>query len=710
MATLDRARRLAIDPTQCRAAGVVVVQYGDTPVHPETAAQLRMEQERGQVGAVVVVRSPRQLADFAVPSPIDWAELVVMERNRGYGAAVNKGLSHPALGGAPCAIVITGDVRLAPTCLETLVRALSSEPRLGIVGPLLHSDDGRVTAGGTWTAGRGARHRSAFARGPLAPSSTPRANESVTEVDWVDGAVIGIRRELIDELGVDGPFDAETFLYGEDVQLAVLARRHGWRIGVVAEAVAYQRTGLGRRPGAHGYLIVRNELRTAAASGKAGAKMAAIGAGLGRAGWELSKGAVNRRGMGRAHHLRQALGMLWGVADGIRGVGGPPPTRLADWGDIAGTAPFPESGRTTGRIVQLVTQLDTGGAQSHVAQLALGLGDGFEMLVAAGVGGATADALAEDGVRVHLIDGLSRAIARGNIRAVRSTLAFLREVEPQVLVCHSSKAGAVGRLAAWRLGLPCVYVVHGWPFRYGPISNRLASVTLEWTFGRFLPASVVCVSQSDARWARRTGAVPARRLAVIHHGTPDCELAQLSRPGEHETPHLVMVARPSDQKDHALALRALAECKYQPWRATFIGDGPRFEELTQMVTELGLSDRVALVGEVHDVADRLATADVAMLISKSEGLPISILEAMRAGLPVIASDVGGVSELVTTATGWLVPRGDLEALVDALTAALATPGEQARRGAAARRMWETQFEETVALAAWRDLLNGLASR
>ena len=83
---------------------------------------------------------------------------------------------------------------------------------------------------------------------------------------------------------------------------------------------------------------------------------------------------------------------------------------------------------------------------------------------------------------------------------------------------------------------------------------------------------------------------------------------------------------------------------------------------------------------------------------------------MRAGLPVIASDVGGVSELVTTATGWLVPRGDLVALVDALTAALGAPGEQARRGAAARRMWETQFEETVALAAWRDLLNGLASR
>ena len=235
MATLDPARRLAIDSTQCRPAGVVVVQYGDTPVHPETTSQLRTEQERGQVGAVVVVRSPRQLADLAVPSPIDGAELVVMERNRGYGAAANKGLCHPELAGAPFAIVLTGDVRLAPNCLEPLVRALRSEPRLGIVGPLLHSDDGRVTAGGTWTAGRGARHRSAVVGCPLALSSTPMATESVTEVDWVDGAVIGIRREFIDELGVEGPFDAETFLYGEDVQLAVRARRQGWRIGIVAD-------------------------------------------------------------------------------------------------------------------------------------------------------------------------------------------------------------------------------------------------------------------------------------------------------------------------------------------------------------------------------------------------------------------------------------------------------------------------------------------
>ena len=157
-----------------------------------------------------------------------------------------------------------------------------------------------------------------------------------------------------------------------------------------------------------------------------------------------------------------------------------------------------------------------------------------------------------------------------------------------------------------------------------------------------------------------------------------------------------------------LYLRRLAGAPANAWECECgraVGDGPLRAAVRKTRDELGLADRVDMVGEVDNVAERLAAADLVLLTSKSEGFPLSILEAMRAGLAVVASDVGGVAELVTDSTGWLVPAGDVNAAQAALRNALTTPSEMASRGASARRVWAAQFEQSATADAWLELVD-----
>jgi glycosyltransferase involved in cell wall biosynthesis len=163
--------------------------------------------------------------------------------------------------------------------------------------------------------------------------------------------------------------------------------------------------------------------------------------------------------------------------------------------------------------------------------------------------------------------------------------------------------------------------------------------------------------------------------------------------GSHDNAlRIVCVARLDAPKDHALLLKALATVKGVTWVLELIGDGPLTDEVQQMVRALGLTDRVLFSGLCNDVPARLARADVFVLVSNWEGLPLSILEAMRASLPVVASNVGGVAESVTDGmTGYLVPKGDREVLADRLARLLGDAALRRQMGRAGRDVYECEF-------------------
>jgi glycosyltransferase involved in cell wall biosynthesis len=172
-----------------------------------------------------------------------------------------------------------------------------------------------------------------------------------------------------------------------------------------------------------------------------------------------------------------------------------------------------------------------------------------------------------------------------------------------------------------------------------------------------------------------------------------------------------MVARYGAQKDHPTLLRALASLQRHPWELDLIGDGPLMGDTEALARELGLAGRVHFLGQRNDVDRRLASAQISLLITNWEGFPLSILEAMRAGLPVVASDVGGVAESVRDGeSGFLVARGDVAQLRDRIERLLADPHLRRRLGASGRERFVRDFTLDVSvaktLAVYRDTLAG----
>jgi glycosyltransferase involved in cell wall biosynthesis len=164
-----------------------------------------------------------------------------------------------------------------------------------------------------------------------------------------------------------------------------------------------------------------------------------------------------------------------------------------------------------------------------------------------------------------------------------------------------------------------------------------------------------------------------------------------ARPGQ-SPPRLVMVARLSHWKDQPALLHALAGLLDLPWQLELVGDGPMCEPVQALAHELGLASRVYFAGFRRDVPERLAAAQLFVLISKWEGLPRSIIEAMRAGLPVIATEVGGVREAVVDGiTGFVIPPGDVEWLRGRLRVLIMDSELRIRMGAAGRARYERLF-------------------
>ncbi|WP_279432263.1 glycosyltransferase [Caldanaerobacter subterraneus] len=172
---------------------------------------------------------------------------------------------------------------------------------------------------------------------------------------------------------------------------------------------------------------------------------------------------------------------------------------------------------------------------------------------------------------------------------------------------------------------------------------------------------------------------------------PDIDSTLFAKP-EVEPVHLIMVARFEEQKDHILLLETLEELKDLSWTFELVGDGPLIGIVRERAEKLGISDKVQFSGACDDVPFRLAKAQIFILTSKWEGFPRSILEAMRAGLPVIASDVGGVKEAVIDGlTGYIIPRGDKEELKKRLKELILDSHKRIRFGLAGRKRYEEFF-------------------
>lgn len=347
------------------------------------------------------------------------------------------------------------------------------------------------------------------------------------------------------------------------------------------------------------------------------------------------------------------------------------------------------------KILFVLTRTDEwGGAQVHVRDLSNALKqDGHDVVVAGGEAGHSATRLKSSGIRFIQLRRLVRSIRPfADMAAVFELLQVLRTERPDVVSLHSSKAGIAGRMAARLAGVPALFTAHGWAFTEGTggKSQRLYK-SVERCMAP-LASRIITVSEYDRQLALAARVGKSEKLVTVHNGMPDLE-HRVVKFDDDGIVRFVMVARFGAQKNQPQLLEALSVLKGEPWQLEFIGGGESRTECEQQVEALGLGEQVVFAGQVDDVAEHLGRSDVFVLATNWEGLPRSIIEAMRTALPVVATDVGGISEQVLDGeNGYLVPRGDTAALTERLRSLVQEPELRQAMSRAARRRYEAEFK------------------
>jgi glycosyltransferase involved in cell wall biosynthesis len=289
-------------------------------------------------------------------------------------------------------------------------------------------------------------------------------------------------------------------------------------------------------------------------------------------------------------------------------------------------------------------------------------------------------------------------------------LVVMRRVRPHIVHASSSKAGILGRTAAWLARVPIrIFTVHGWAFT---AAAGWRSVPFRWAeqLVRRFTTVTVCVSENE-----RAAGIAARtcdeRTAVVIRNGIDAGARPVARPETHP-PRIVTVGRLQAPKDALSLVRALAELGERSFQALIVGDGPDRPVVEAEVRRLRLTASVVLAGAREDVAEILAASHVFVLSSRSEALPVSVLEAMAAGLPVVGSRVGGMAELVVEGeTGLLVAPGDPGELAAAIARLVDDPELRQQLGSAGRTRVEAHFALETFLDAHLELYRRqLASR
>lgn len=346
------------------------------------------------------------------------------------------------------------------------------------------------------------------------------------------------------------------------------------------------------------------------------------------------------------------------------------------------------------KIAIIITRADElGGAQVHVRDLAAALIErGMRVTVLSGGDGILFEQLTKLNVPYRKLTKLVHPIKPWkDWSAYHEIRSALVELKPDLVTTHSNKAGLLGRMAARTLRIPVIHTSHGFLFSGKPGTFAGYFYRQVEMLASRLGDKVIAVANSEIAVARKYNVIPIEKIVMVQNGLPVMEPPCLASPAS-EPPRLVMVARFARPKDHYSLLKALGRLKTLPWALQLIGDGAGRTGIEKLAEALSIRDRVSFSGACEDVPGVLADSQIFVLSSKREGFPLSILEAMRAGLPVVASNVGGISEAVIDGeTGLLFPPGDTEKLTEKLAEVIKDPQLRQEMGKAGYERFVAHF-------------------
>ena len=375
-----------------------------------------------------------------------------------------------------------------------------------------------------------------------------------------------------------------------------------------------------------------------------------------------------------------------------------------------------ENGRKT--VIHVITQLDGGGsARSTVCtvlghdrrRFRVGLAYGrprAETGAANVLTAAELETIRQAGVALYEIPTLVRDISPlSDARATLALWRLFRRERPALVHTHTSKTGAVGRIAAWLARVPAVvHTPHGHVF-YGYFGRAMSETIrqVERVLAR-MTDRIVTLTERGALEHVQYRIAGREKFVTIPSGI---RVAEFRSAGEDPRVKRKELGLPLDGllvgtvgrlvpiKGHAWLIRAIPRVleEFPHVCVVFIGDGPLADELRQLAHEVGVERSVVFLGTRQDVPACLAALDLFVFPSLNEGMGRALLEAMAVGVPVVATGVGGIPDVVVNGeSGVLVPPKDSAALADAIRAMLRDPGRRRAYGEAAKRRVDDRFD------------------
>ena len=375
-------------------------------------------------------------------------------------------------------------------------------------------------------------------------------------------------------------------------------------------------------------------------------------------------------------------------------------------------------------VVHYITRLIVGGAQENTLSTVEDqhhlFGDRVTLITGPGLGpeGSLEDRARRGGLDLRIIEASRRSIHPWrDWKTYRQLVRLLRQIQPDLLHTHSSKAGIIGRVAAAKLNLPCVHTVHGASFHVG--QSAMAYKLYQWMERRAAPATDKFITVCDAMTEQYVQAriAPREKFATVYSGfdvepflhpsrSPHLVRAELGLKPEHVV--IGKVARLFPLKGHAFLVRAakavIERCPNV--RFLLVGDGILRAQFEGELTASGIRDRFVFAGLVPptQVPELINAMDIVAHTSVWEGLARVLPQGLIAGKPVVSYDIDGAREVVIPdQTGFLLPRETIDELSAALITLANDPELRHRLGAAGRDRFTEQFRHETMTRQIRDV-------
>ena len=364
------------------------------------------------------------------------------------------------------------------------------------------------------------------------------------------------------------------------------------------------------------------------------------------------------------------------------------------------------------KILYFITQSEYGGAQRYVFDLANNLKSDFQVAVAMGEqgkDGRLAKKLDENDIKYFILPHLKRDISPLNeIFALREIIKLIKKYQPDIIHLNSSKISILGSLAALFTKTKVIYTVHGWVF------NEPLPTPLKWfylwleKFTAKFKDKIICVSESDRQVALKYKIAPVEKLITIHNGlapvnfyTREEALPLLAKERAGGEVFIGSIGNLYKTKGFEYLIEAadiLTHKLNTPATFIIIGEGKEREALKNLIAKYNLKNNFILAGSIDEAARLLPAFDVYVCSSVKEGLSYTLIEAMQAGRPIVATAVGGNPEMIENEkTGLLSKPADARDLAEKIKTLLnnKTLALELGQNAKAKAMAEFGLEKMV---------------